>query len=206
MDRMTAYISVRGSDNVAGMADVPSETMKMWQQHYGTPVVFDRRVPNTKWVALRWPNGSMAQMAGMSTAAFEDFYFDVCTADYKRMQDAAAPLVDLMEPHRPACGSSGRGTDLSFSIKGDRLGVLPRTTQHPATVSASLARCASRRTASCNTTRSSLNQGTEFKDIRFEVRTAGSSRPSPGRQTAQLNEILDTDEGGPGLRRVGARL
>ena len=45
---------------------------------------------------LRWPTPSMAQMAEMSTEAFEDFYFNVCTLDYARMSRAMQPLVKLM--------------------------------------------------------------------------------------------------------------
>ena len=36
-------------------------------------------------------------LANRSTAAFEDFYFDVCTMDYAKMSRAAEPLVELME-------------------------------------------------------------------------------------------------------------
>jgi len=32
--------------------------------------VQDQRVKKTKWVVLRWPTPSMAQLAGMSTEAF----------------------------------------------------------------------------------------------------------------------------------------
>ena len=37
-------------------------------------------------IALSTP--SMAQLANMSTAAFEDFYFDVCNLDYAKMSKA----------------------------------------------------------------------------------------------------------------------
>jgi aminopeptidase len=46
------------------------------------PVHSDYRVNHTKWVILRYPTSSMAQLAGMSTAEFERFYYDVCTLDY----------------------------------------------------------------------------------------------------------------------------
>jgi len=43
------------------------------------------RVNKTRWCVLRWPTPSMAQAAGMSTEAFENLYFDVCTMDYAKM-------------------------------------------------------------------------------------------------------------------------
>ena len=73
MDEMTAYIALRGSDNYAEQSDVPGETLTMWQKVYATPVVFQTRIPKTKWVALRWPTAGMAQQANMSTAAFQKY-------------------------------------------------------------------------------------------------------------------------------------
>ena len=59
--------------------------------------VLDYRVNKTRWVVLRWPTPSMAQAAGMSTEAFENFYFDVCTMDYARMARAMKPLERSMK-------------------------------------------------------------------------------------------------------------
>jgi aminopeptidase len=58
----------------------------------------------------------MAQLAGQSTEAFEDFYFNVCTLDYGKMDRAMDALVSLMnETDRVTI--MGPGTDLTFSIK-----------------------------------------------------------------------------------------
>ena len=75
------------------------------------------RIPKTRWVVLRDATPAMAQMAEMSTEAFEDFYFDVCTMDYSRMEAAMAPLKALME-RTDRVHILGPGTDLTFSIKG----------------------------------------------------------------------------------------
>jgi aminopeptidase len=81
MERMDAYIGVRGNDNICEMSDVPGIKMSYLQRHIFQPVHHDIRL-KTKWVVLRYPNSAMAQQAGMSTEAFEDFYFEVCTMDY----------------------------------------------------------------------------------------------------------------------------
>ena len=78
--------------------------------------VQDHRVKKTKWVVLRWPTPSMAQLAGMSTEAFEDFYFDVCTLDYRKLQPGMKALKALMEK-TDRVDIKGPGTDLKFSIK-----------------------------------------------------------------------------------------
>ena len=97
MESVDAYIGVRGAANSSQFADVPQEQMDLYQKHWWHPVHIDVRVPKTRWVVLRYPTDSFAQAARMSTAAFEDFYFDVCTADYAAMQKAQRPLVERME-------------------------------------------------------------------------------------------------------------
>jgi aminopeptidase len=79
MKEVNAYIAIRGTNNFAELNGVPEATQAMWQKEYAVPVVFETRVPHTKWVVLRWPTASMAQQASMATEAFETFFFDVCT-------------------------------------------------------------------------------------------------------------------------------
>ena len=83
MKRMDAYIAIRGSSNIFEHSDVPPEQMSKFSR--ALKGVLDWRVKKTKWVVLRWPSPSMAQQALMSTEAFRDFYFRVCTMDYSRM-------------------------------------------------------------------------------------------------------------------------
>ncbi len=193
MEQMTAYIALRGSHNYAEQSDVPGHIQSMWQRIYSTPVVFDTRVANTKWVVLRWPTASMAQQANMSTAQFEDFYFNVCTVDYKRMERASVPLENLMgktdQVHVLA-----PGTDLKFSIKG--IGAvacsggsnIPDGECYTAPVRDSVEGVIQFNTVS-------LYQSTEFKDIRYVIKKGKIVEATAGSQTAKLNQILDTDEG-----------
>ena len=115
MKKMNAYIAVRGSHNITELADVPPEKMKLIGKKMRP--VQDQRVKKTKWVVLRWPTPSMAQLAGMSTEAFEDFYFDVCTLDYRKLLPGMKALKRLMEK-TDRVQIKGPGTDLRFSIKG----------------------------------------------------------------------------------------
>jgi len=193
MEQMTAYIALRGSHNYAEASDVPEANQTLWSKEYMQPVHFGVRIPNTKWVALVWPTSSMAQQAMMSTAAFEDFYFKVCTLDYARMQKAAEPLVDLMAT-TDRVEIKGPGTNLAFSIKG--LGAvschgernIPDGECYTAPV-----RESAEGTVAYNCV--SLNQGVEFKDIKLTVKRGRIVEAKAGDNTAKLNSILDTDEG-----------
>lgn len=115
MEKMDAYIALRGSDNIFESSDVPAERVQLVSRLMKP--VLNYRVNKTKWVVLRWPTSAMAQQAGMSTEAFEDFYFRVCTLDYKRMIPGMKVLADLMRK-TDRVHIKGPGTDLQFSIKG----------------------------------------------------------------------------------------
>ena len=193
MEKMTAYISLRGSLNYAELGDIPSDIQTMWSKVYSTPVVFETRVPKTKWVALRWPSPSMAQQAGISTAAFEKFFFDVCTVDYQRMATACEPLKDLMDK-TDQVRLVGPGTDLTFSIKG--IGSVPCTGRRNIPDGECFScpvRDSANGTVQYNTV--SLYQGTEFKDVRYVVKNGKIVEACAGAHTEKINDILDTDEG-----------
>ena len=115
MQGMDAYIAIRGGFNSFENSSVPAEKMALAQKHMRP--VHNHRVCKTKWCVLRWPTPSMAQGAGMSTEAFEDFYFRCCLADYQQLRIAMDKLAErMMRTDRVRI--TGPGTDLSFSIKG----------------------------------------------------------------------------------------
>lgn len=115
MKKMQAYIAVRGGHNITELSDVPPEQMKLVARKMKP--VLDWRVKKTRWCVLRWPTPSMAQLAGMSTEAFEDFFFQVCTLDYQRMVPGMRALKELMDK-TDRVDIRGPGTELTFSIKG----------------------------------------------------------------------------------------
>ncbi|HEY6071409.1 MAG TPA: aminopeptidase [Chthoniobacterales bacterium] len=115
MKKMQGYIALRGSNNITELSDVPVGKMQLVAKKMRP--VQDHRVKKTKWCVLRWPTPSMAQLAGMSTEAFEDFYFNVCTLDYEKLQPGMQALKKLMES-TDRVHIKGPGTNLRFSIKG----------------------------------------------------------------------------------------
>ena len=85
MKKMAAYIAIRGSNNITEMSDVPVEKLKLIAKKMRP--VMDQRVKKTKWCVLRWPNPSMAQLAGMSTRSVRGFLLRRLHA---RLPEAAA--------------------------------------------------------------------------------------------------------------------
>ncbi len=117
MEQMDAYIGLRSGDNINEQSDVPDDKMKIHGNTIGKKVHREIRVPKKKWVVLRYPTASMAQLANMSTEGFEDFYFDVCNLDYSKMDKAMDNLVELMNK-TDKVRLAGEGTDLSFLHQG----------------------------------------------------------------------------------------
>ncbi len=117
MSTMQCYIGIRAGDNATELSDVPAERMSIHAQCYSNKVHGQIRVPDTRWVVLRYPSPSMAQSANMSTEAFEDFYFNVCNLDYSKM-DAAMEALKVRMDKTDIVRIVGPGTDISFSIRG----------------------------------------------------------------------------------------
>ncbi len=191
MEQMQAYIGIRGAANSSQLADVPQDKMALYQQHW-LRTVNDYRVPRTKWVVLRYPNDAFAQAANMSTAAFEDFYFDVCTADYAAMGMAQEPLVARMQA-TDRVRIVAPGTELEFSIKD--IPVIPCSGERnipDGEVFTAPVRDSINGTILFNT--QSRYQGTVFENIEFTFKD-GQIVDAKANETEKINALLDSDEG-----------
>ena len=190
MKKMQCYIAVRGSENVSELSDVPAETMTMYDRI--TEPVVDQRVNNTKWVILRYPNNAMAELAGMSLEAFEDFYYNVCTLDYAKMSKAMDALAAYME-RTDKVHIEGPGTDLTFSIKGiPAIKCAGECNIPDGEVYTAPVRESMNGVISYNTP--SEEQGFTFEHIRFEIKD-GHIDKATANDDARINKLLDTDEG-----------
>lgn len=193
MEGVDAYIGIRGAANSNEFADVPQERMDLYQQHWWLPVHIEVRVPKTKWVVLRYPTPSMAQSARMSTAEFEEFYFNVCTADYAKMAEDQKPLIARMEAADQVHIKSP-GTDLKFSIQGIPVVPCAGGSNIPdGEVFTAPVRDSVNGTITFNTP--SLYQGTVFDGIHFEFENGKIVNATCGTDNEMLNQILDSDEG-----------
>lgn len=192
------YISVAGSNNAFDLTDVPVEKIKLFKKLFFTPVYSNQIIKKARWVALRFPNDSMAQLAMKPQEVFEKFYYDVCCIDYRKMSKAMDPLVKLFKK-TDRVHIKGKGTDLTFSIKGmkpikcDGHRNIPDGELFTAPVKTSINGVISYNTPS-------LYEGTIFDNIRFEFKNGKVIKATCSTDEKKLNKILDTD---PGARYVG---
>jgi aminopeptidase len=135
----------------------------------------------------------MAQLAGMSTEQFEDFYFDVCTLDYAKMSEAEKPLKDRMERTDRIRIVGPLDTNLEFSIKGipaiqcDGDRNIPDGEVFTAPVRDSV-------NGVIHFNAGTIYQGKPFDNIRLVFKD-GKIVEATGSDTKALNDILDTDDG-----------
>lgn len=191
MEKMDAYIAIRGGHNSFENSSVPAERMALAQKHMRA--VHNRRVCHTKWCVLRWPNPSMAQGAGMSTEPFEDFYFRCCLADYDSLRVAmdklAARMMATDQVH-----IVGPGTDLTFSIKGmpalpcDGILNIPDGEVYTAPVRDSV-------NGTVTYTAPTVFQGIPFDGICLTFKDGKIVEARCNGNDEALNKILDADEG-----------
>lgn len=198
MKGMDAYIAVRAGDNISENADVPKERIALHNQAYAE--VLKERVNNSKWVVLRYPNGSMAQLAGMSTRAFEDFYYNVCNLDYAKMSRAMDALVARLNA-TDQVHIVGPGTDLRFSIKGIPAVKCAGECNIPdGEVYTAPVRESVNGTITYNAP--SLYQGTVFEHVSFTFEN-GKIVQATANETEKLSAILDADEGARYVGELG---
>lgn len=192
MSNMQAYVGIRGGSNISEFSDVPAEKLEIMSKYYSEEVHGKVRVPKTRWVVMRYPSPSMAQQAGMSTEAFEDYYFNVCNLDYSKMDKALDNLKALME-RTDKVRIVGKGTDLEFSIKGipavkcaGEMNI-PDGEIYTAPVNNSVNGVISYNTPSLRDGFTFENVVLKFKDGRIVEATSND--------TERINKIFDIDEG-----------
>jgi aminopeptidase len=190
MKKVQSYIAIRGAANTSENSDVPSESMSLYSRIMRP--VLNYRVNKTRWCVLRWPTPSMAQAANMSTEAFEDFYFDVCTLDYRKMGRAMETLEKLMA-RTDKVRLKGPGTDLSFSIKGVGAKACKGDRNIPdGEVFSCPLKYSVNGVIQYNTP--SVYAGTRFENVRLVLKD-GKIIEATANQTERINQIFDTDAG-----------
>jgi len=193
MEKVQCYIGARGNPNISELSDVPAEKQKLYEKTVWKRVHHDVRVKKTKWVVLRWPSPSMAQMAEMSTEAFEDFFFNVCTLDYAKMSKAMQPLKQMMEKTDQVRLKGPGDTDLTFSIKGipaipcDGNRNIPDGEVFTAPVKDSV-------NGVIHFNAPTIYRGVTHNDIRLTFKN-GKIVEATSTATEKLNEVLDSDAG-----------
>lgn len=192
MESVDAYVAVRGFDDIFALSELPMEKNTLWSKCFGEKVHTQVRL-NKRWCVMRFPNVTMAAMSKMSLKDFEDFYFNACLLDYRKMGEAMTALQKLMEK-TDKVKIIAPDTHLEFSIKGipvvksEGKRNIPDGEVYTAPVKDSI-----NGYVQFNT--DSAYRGTVFSRIWLEFKNGQIVRASSQLNEDVLQDILETDEG-----------
>ncbi|MDD4035936.1 MAG: aminopeptidase [Bacilli bacterium] len=115
VDNYDAFINIRYNVNDYEQVRVKPSILKMIGDNLKD--ITNIRINERKWVLLDYPSKLDAYKAKMKIDGFIDFALSVMTIDYKQLSVDIQPLKKLMEK-TDKVRITGKGTDLTFSIKG----------------------------------------------------------------------------------------
>jgi len=110
------FVLARGGANVSEQADVEPETNAAYRRAF-KPVQQERL--SKRWCLTQYPTSGHAQLAGMSTEAYENFVWDAVTLDWEAQHEHQQQLVDILDPADEVRIRSGEDTDVTMSIAGN---------------------------------------------------------------------------------------
>ncbi|SMO48181.1 aminopeptidase [Halorubrum cibi] len=110
------FVIARGGANVTEGADVDPETNAAYNR--AMEEVKRERLSKT-WCLTQYPTSGHAQLAGMSTEAYEDFVWDAVSLDWEAQREFQAEMVEILNDAEELRIRSGEETDLTMSLAGN---------------------------------------------------------------------------------------
>jgi aminopeptidase len=115
-EEMDVYIAIRGDGNVTETADVDPKTTAAYSRAHQS--LLDERL-SKRWNLTQFPAQANAQLAGMSTEAYENFVWDAILKDWDAVREHQAQMVDILDPADEVHIVSGDTTDIRLSVDGN---------------------------------------------------------------------------------------
>ncbi|WP_248895672.1 aminopeptidase [Haloplanus halobius] len=110
------FIIARGGPNVSEQSDVTPDTNAAYRR--AMRPVLDERL-GKRWCLTQFPSSGHAQLAGMSTEAYQEFVWDAVTLDWDAQRDHQAQMVEILDGADEVRIESGEETDVTMSVTGN---------------------------------------------------------------------------------------
>ncbi|QLG28521.1 aminopeptidase [Halorarum halophilum] len=194
-----AFVIARAGGNVAEKSDVDPETTAAYNRAF-RPVQRERL--SKRWCLTQYPTRGHAQLAGMSTDAYENFVWDAVSLDWEEQGEFQAEMVDLLNDADEVRIRSGEGTDLTMFIAGNTaindVGKknLPGGEVFTAPVKDSV-------NGEVHFDMPLYRQGREIEDVRLRFEDGRVESFSAERNEDVLEGVFDTDEAARYLGELG---
>ncbi|MFC7176424.1 aminopeptidase [Halosegnis marinus] len=115
-EAMDAYIAVRGDENVTEESDIDGDVQTAYSQ--ARQPLLETRLGKT-WCLTQYPAAANAQLAEMSTEAYENFVYDAVLKDWDAVREHQAQMKEIMDDAEEVRIRSGEDTDLRMSVAGN---------------------------------------------------------------------------------------
>lgn len=108
-------IRARGGENATETSDVPPETMAAQSQAL-KPI--KEEYLQKRWCLTQFPSPSFAQLAEMSTEAYEEFVWDAINKDWDAQYEHQQQMVEILDAGSEVHIKSGETTDITLGVDG----------------------------------------------------------------------------------------
>jgi aminopeptidase len=199
VEETDVHVSVRAARNVTETSDVDPGTNAARAQAL-QPIREERL--SKRWCLTQFPAPANAQLAEMSTAAYENFVWDAVNKDWAAQRDHQEQLVEILDPASEVRIVSGEGTDIRMSVEGMAAindhgeHNLPGGEVFTAPVPDSVE-------GEVLFDKPLYHQGREVEDARLRFENGEVVDHAASKNEAVLTEVLDTDEGARRLGELG---
>jgi aminopeptidase len=116
VEAMDVYVRIGANENATETSDAPTDTRQALSA--ARQEILDERL-STRWCVTQYPAAGDAQLAEMSTAAYENFVWDAVSRDWEQQAAFQQQLVDLLDPAEEVRIVSGDTTDVRMSVAGN---------------------------------------------------------------------------------------
>ncbi|PSQ33429.1 aminopeptidase [Halobacteriales archaeon SW_10_68_16] len=116
IEETDVYIAVRANANVTETGDVDPETNAAYSK--AKRPILDERL-SKRWCLTQYPAAANAQLAEMSTEAYEDFVWDAINKDWDAVREHQSQMVEILEGADEVRIRSGGTTDVTMSVAGN---------------------------------------------------------------------------------------
>ncbi|MFA1612332.1 aminopeptidase [Halobellus rubicundus] len=198
-EEMDAYIAVRGDENATETADVDPDRNAAYRR--AMKPVLQERLSKT-WSLTQYPTSGNAQLAGMSTEAYEDFVWDAVGLDWDEQREHQEQMVEILDEADEVRIRSGEETDVTMSLAGNHTlndfgeANLPGGEVFTAPVRDSVE-------GEVHFDMPLYRQGREIEDVRVRFEEGRVESYSAGRNEEVLDGVFETDEGARYLGELG---
>ncbi|WP_416838410.1 aminopeptidase [Haloferax sp. DFSO52] len=116
VEEADVLINIRSEMNASEQSDVSPETNAAWRRA-NKPVQVEAL--SKRWCLTQFPAKGSAQLAGMSTEAYENFVYDAVSLDWEKQAEHQQQMVELLDDADEVHIKSGDETDVTMSVAGN---------------------------------------------------------------------------------------